>query len=129
VNRALALTASILGFTGVALGAVGAHALKRSVEGLPDAAERLGWWETGARYHLVHALALFGVAVLAQHVPGRLTRGAGALMTLGVALFSGSLYAMALTGSKAFAIATPFGGISFMSGWVLAALAANKLKS
>jgi uncharacterized membrane protein YgdD (TMEM256/DUF423 family) len=127
VNRALALAATILGFTGVALGAVGAHALKRSVEGLPDAAERLAWWETGARYHLFHALALFGLAVLAAHVPSRLTRGAGVLFVLGIALFSGSLYALALSGNKAFAMATPLGGVSFMAGWVLAALAASKL--
>lgn len=127
MNRALTLAASILGLTGVGLGAIGAHALKRWLGAAPDAAERLGWWETGARYHLIHALALFAIAVLAQHVPGRLPRSAGALMTLGVALFSGSLYAMALTGSRAFAMLTPFGGLCFLCGWTLAAVAARKL--
>ena len=127
MNRALAIAGSVLGFTGVAFGAIGAHALKRTVASLPDAADRLAWWETAARYHLVHALALFGIAVLAQHVPGKLPRAAGALFVAGIALFSGSLYAMALTGDKTFAMATPIGGFTFLAGWALAAFAATKL--
>lgn len=127
MNRSLAAAAAVLGFTGVGLGAIGAHALKGSVAGLPDAAERLAWWETGARYHLVHALALFGLAVLAHHVPGKLTRSAGALFVAGIALFSGSLYALALTGDKVFARVTPIGGLLFLTGWGVALLAALKL--
>jgi uncharacterized membrane protein YgdD (TMEM256/DUF423 family) len=60
-------------------------------------------------------------------VPGKLTRGAGSLFVAGIALFSGSLYALALTGEKVFARATPLGGLCFLGGWVLVLLAALKL--
>lgn len=127
MNRPLALAAAVLGFTGVALGALGAHALERAVVGLPDAARRLAWWETAARYHLIHALALLGVAALAQAAPGRLARSSGAAFVLGIALFSGSLYVMGATGERALGMVTPFGGLAFLAGWTFAAAAAWKL--
>jgi uncharacterized membrane protein YgdD (TMEM256/DUF423 family) len=123
MNRPLAVTSAVLGLLGVALGAMGAHALKHGLlEGAADAAQRLEWWETGARYHLIHALAIGLAASWATKT--KAARVGGWLFTAGVALFSGSLYAMALTGSTAFATATPLGGVAFMAGWVALVIAA-----
>jgi uncharacterized membrane protein YgdD (TMEM256/DUF423 family) len=120
--RPLGIVSAVLGFLGVALGAMGAHALKHG--GLltePDGAQRLEWWETAARYQLFHALAIGLAAVLAVKL--KTARVSGWLFTAGVVLFSGSLDAMTLTGSKAFAAATPLGGVCLMAGWVALAIA------
>lgn len=127
MNRLLATLTAILSFTGVAFGALGAHALKNVVKALPDAAERIAWWDTAAKYHLIHSLALGLVAVLAVQVPGRLTRTAAVCFVGGIALFSGSLYALALTGERALGLVTPFGGLAFLAGWLLVGLAAQRL--
>jgi len=127
MNRLLALLFALLSLTGVAFGAMGAHALKSAVGPLPDALERLAWWETAARYHLIHALALGLVAVLAAHVPGRLPRLAAACFVAGIALFSGSLYALALSGNRALGMVTPLGGLAFLLGWSLVSAAALRL--
>jgi uncharacterized membrane protein YgdD (TMEM256/DUF423 family) len=127
MNRLLTTLTAVLAFTGVAFGALGAHALKSAVGALPDAAERLAWWDTAAKYHLSHALALGLLAVLAVHVPGRLTRSAAACFVTGIALFSGSLYGLALTGTRALGIITPFGGLAFLAGWLLVGIAAQRL--
>jgi uncharacterized membrane protein YgdD (TMEM256/DUF423 family) len=103
-----------LGFLGVACGALGAHAVKALGE------DRLAWWETGARYHLIHALA---VGLLAAIVPAR-AKLTAALFVAGVVLFSGSLYALALTGTRALGMVTPFGGLSFLAGWLVLGMAA-----
>ena len=100
MDRRLAFLTAFLGFTAVALGALGAHAIKGAVLGLPDAVDRLNWWELGARYHLIHALAVGLVAVLSAHVTSRFPNIAAGLFTLGIILFSGSLYVMALTGVR-----------------------------
>ena len=107
-QRGLLLVCAVLGFTGVACGALGAHAVKALG---PD---RLAWWETGARYHLYHALA---VGLLAAIVPAR-AKLTAALFVIGVVLFSGSLYALALTGTLALGMVTPFGGLCFLAGWL-----------
>jgi uncharacterized membrane protein YgdD (TMEM256/DUF423 family) len=105
-----------LGFLGVAFGAFGAHALKARLS-----ADMLAVWHTGVLYHIVHALALFALALYA-----RATSPAGAAdsitapavaFTLGIALFSGSLYALALTGIRPLGAVTPFGGLSFLFAW------------
>lgn len=121
--------AAVLGFTGVALGALGAHGLKSSLDGLPDAAQRLGWWETAARYHLVHALAVGFAAIVAAHSPGRAARVAAALFVAGIAVFSGSLYVMGVTGLKALGALTPVGGFAQLGGWIALALAAWRAKA
>ena len=108
--------AAITGFTGVACGALGAHAVKAF------GPESLEWWNTGAKYHLIHALAIGLVAAL-------LPRRAGltaALFGAGVLLFSGSLYALALTGTRALGMVTPFGGLCFLAGWALLGLGAKR---
>ncbi len=127
MDRRLTFLTAVLGFTAVAFGAMGAHAMKSAVLGLPDAADRLGWWELAARYHLAHALAVGLAAVLAAHVAGRFPTLAAGLFTLGTILFSGSLYAMAITGARTLGAVTPFGGVAFLAGWLALGLGARGL--
>ena len=103
------LIGAMLGALGVALGAFGAHGLKARLD--PEA---LTWWNTGVQYHLWHAIAL--VAVGAAALPG--TRTVAILMALGVLLFSGSLYVMALTGTRWLGMVTPLGGLALIAGWL-----------
>ncbi len=128
MNRALTVLASVLGFLSVALGAFGAHAVKRVLETAPEAAQRLAWWETGSKYHLVHALAVGLTAVLAAHVEGLAPKLAGWLFAGGIVLFSGSLYAMTLTDLRALGAVTPFGGLLLLAGWALVGYSALKLR-
>ena len=76
----------------------------------------------------MHALALFGVALLAAHIPGRLVSWAGISFTVGILLFSGSLYALTLTGISKLGIITPFGGLAFLLGWFFLGLTAWRLQ-
>ena len=101
---------------GVALGAFGAHGLRDRLT--PDL---LAIYETGVRFHLVHALGLFVVAWLAGEDQGRAARVAGILLVVGILLFSGSLYLLALTGIRAFGAVTPFGGVAWLAAWVIVA--------
>ncbi len=120
--RSFLLLAAFFGFTGVALGAFAAHGLKARLS-----AEYLAIFHTGVTYQLIHALALFGVAILSAHLPGRLTAWAGGLFALGILLFSGSLYILTLTGIGKLGIITPIGGMAFLTGWLCLALAAWRL--
>lgn len=108
------LLAAINGFLGVAAGAFGAHALKDRLT-----PQLLATFETGARYQLTHALALLAVAWLASVQPGKLATAAGTCFAVGTVLFSGSLYALALSGVRWLGAITPLGGVCFLSGWVL----------
>jgi uncharacterized membrane protein YgdD (TMEM256/DUF423 family) len=123
------LAAGILGLTGVALGAMGAHALKAALEerGMLEA------WETASRYHLFHAVALLGAAAWSRAAapgPGeRLFVWAAWAWCLGVALFSGSLYWLALGGPRWLGPVTPLGGLALMTGWLLLAIAAFRKRS
>ncbi len=101
------------------LGAFAAHGLKDRLS-----AEYLAIFHTGVTYQLVHALALFGVALLATHIPGRLVTWAGLSFAIGIILFSGSLYLLTLTGVSKLGIITPFGGLGFLIGWFCLGLAA-----
>ena len=101
--------AGVAGALGVLLGAFGAHGL-RSVVADPHLLEV---WETAARYHLLHTLALCAVAL---H-PAR-PRVAGALFVAGIVIFSGSLYALVLTGVGVLGAITPIGGLAFVGGWL-----------
>ena len=118
------LAAGILGVIGVGLGAFGAHTLKAAL------IERgmLQSWETAARYHLIHAVALLGVAAWVRAAGGgsgiRLMAWVTRLWCVGVVLFSGSLYWLALGGPRWLGPITPFGGIAFIGGWLLVAIAA-----
>ena len=110
-----------LGALGVAIGAFGAHALKARAS-----ADMVAIWETGARYHVFHALALLATGWACERWPGTFASGAGWLFLVGIALFSGSLYALALTGVRALGAVTPLGGVCFIAGWVCLAMAAMR---
>ena len=105
------------GFSAVALGAFGAHALRARFEPLSDGARRLEWWHTAANYHLAHALALGLTALLFERAASSASAVAGWAFAIGTLLFSGSLYAMALSGVRALGMVTPFGGLAFLIGW------------
>ncbi|MBC3950334.1 DUF423 domain-containing protein [Pseudomonas folii] len=120
--RSFLMLAAFFGFTGVALGAFAAHALKSRLS-----PEYLAIFHTGVLYQLIHALAILGVAVLAAQLPGRLMTWAGFSFALGIVLFSGSLYMLTLTGISKLGIITPFGGLAFLVGWALLGLTAWRL--
>jgi uncharacterized membrane protein YgdD (TMEM256/DUF423 family) len=115
--------AGLLGLTGVALGAMGAHALKAIL------LERgtLAAWDTAARYHLLHAAALLGLAAWLRTAAGGGARRlvwAARCWCVGVGLFSGSLYWLALGGPRWLGPVTPLGGVALMAGWLLVTMAA-----
>lgn len=112
--RTFLMLAAFFGFTGVALGAFGAHGLKNRLS-----AEYMAIFQTGVLYQLIHALAIFGVALLAMQIQGRLVTYAGIAFTLGIILFSGSLYLLTLTGMSKLGIITPIGGLCFLLGWAI----------
>jgi uncharacterized membrane protein YgdD (TMEM256/DUF423 family) len=114
--------AAINGFVAVAAGAFGAHGLQGKLD-----AHSLEVFETGARYQMYHALAM-GLATLAIRGNAASTAQVAAVFFLiGIALFSGSLYILALTGTRAFGIVTPFGGLAFLVGWATLAWAGTKI--
>mgnify|MGYP002039254530 FL=1 len=82
---------------------------------------------TGTHYQLIHALALLGVAILALIAPGRLINLAGGFFAVGIVLFSGSLYALTLSGIAKLGIITPFGGLAFLAGWACLGVAAWRM--
>jgi len=116
------MLSAFFGFTGVALGAFAAHGLKSRLS-----AEYLAVFQTGVHYQMIHALALFGVALLSLHAPSRLLGIAGGAFVLGILLFSGSLYALALVGIGKLGIITPIGGVAFLVGWACLGLSAWRL--
>ena len=105
MNRALVAVGAINGAIAVAAGAFAAHALKARLE--PRALEV---FETGARYQMYHALAMVLCGLLAMTRPGW-------IFQVGIVLFTGSLYALALSGVKGLGAVTPFGGVAFLVGW------------
>jgi len=120
-GRRIVAAGAILAMLAVALGAFAAHGLKAVFD-----AYRLGIFETAVKYQMYHALALLAVGALASR-PGysrRLLQGAALAFGLGIALFSGSLYALALTGSGWLGALTPLGGLAFICGWIALAVAA-----
>ncbi len=116
--RPYLVLAALFGFSGVALGAFAAHGLKNRLS-----VDYLAIFQTAVHYQLIHALALFGVALLALQLPSRLLAWAGGLFILGTVLFSGSLYLLTLTGVGKLGIVTPLGGTAFLAGWACLALA------
>ncbi|HYE90322.1 MAG TPA: DUF423 domain-containing protein [Terriglobales bacterium] len=112
MTRLFVVLGATAGFTAVALGAFAAHGLKSR---LP--ADLFDVFEVGARYHMYHALALFAVAWMAARAPGGAASAAGWLFVAGIVLFSGSLYALALTGIRPLGAIAPIGGACFLAGW------------
>lgn len=104
---------SLSAFLAVVLGAFAAHALK---EKLPP--DLFNVWEVAVRYHMYHALALFAVAWVAIRFPSSTVSVAGWLFVVGTVIFSGSLYALSLSGMRWLGAITPLGGLCFLAGWL-----------
>ena len=115
--------ASIMGATGVVLAAFGEHSLAARLE--PHA---LAPFETGARYQLIHALAMGLAALAARGAARTMAKRAAGLFLIGILLFSGSLYGLALSGIPAIGFVTPFGGLALFAGWIMLALTALKME-
>ena len=112
---------SISGGLAVMIGAFGAHGLKDKLT-----EKMLANYMTGVEYHFYHTFALLAVGLLAMHFQPRLLSASGWSFTIGILIFSGSLYAMAMTGITRLGAITPIGGLLFIAGWVLLALAVLK---
>jgi uncharacterized membrane protein YgdD (TMEM256/DUF423 family) len=127
VERLFLVLAGCNGFLAVALGAFGAHGLRSKLAGLQDGPRRLEVWETASQYHLSHALALGLVAYLCSRSSLGAAPAAGFCFQAGIVIFSGSLYALALSGIRVLGAITPLGGLCFLAGWAALAFAAYKL--
>lgn len=118
MDRTFVLIGALAGFIGVALGAFGAHGLKTRVS--PD---MLAVFETGVRYQMYHAVALLLLGALAPTLSPRLANIAGWGFTVGILVFSGSLYALVLSDIRILGAITPIGGVAFLIGWACLAYA------
>jgi len=119
--RLVVAGAALLMAAAVALGAFGAHALKARFT-----SDAFALWQTAVNYHAWHALGLLGVGMLMTRFPNaRGLRGTAWLFVAGIALFCGSLYALAIGAPRAVGIMTPFGGVAFIAGWLLLAWTAR----
>ncbi|MGJ0515642.1 MAG: DUF423 domain-containing protein [Methylomicrobium sp.] len=107
---------------GVGMGAFGAHGLRNVIS-----PEMLAVYQTGVNYQMWHALGLIGIALLRRHeAESKLLNWAGWLMLIGIVLFSGSLYLLAIMDVKQLGMITPFGGVSFLIAWLLLAVYASR---
>lgn len=120
MDRIFFMLGSLSALIGVAAGAFGAHALRSRLS--PDL---LAIFETGVRYQMYHALALLAASWAVTRWPGSLTTASGWLFVLGTLLFSGSLYALSLSGIRWLGAITPVGGVAFIAGWACLAWAAR----
>ena len=112
---------SISGALAVMIGAFGAHGLKEKLS-----AEMLAIYKTGVEYHFYHTLALLAVGLVALHFQSKWLTASGWSMFAGIVIFSGSLYALSISGVKVLGAITPIGGLCFIAGWILLALAVIK---
>ncbi len=112
-SRLIILSAGLFGFTGVALGAFGAHALKETLA----ARGSVSTWQTAVLYQLIHAVALLALTMLTGNWVN--ARWIALCWSLGIVLFSGSLYWLSLGGPKILGPITPLGGLAFLAGWAL----------
>jgi uncharacterized membrane protein YgdD (TMEM256/DUF423 family) len=115
--RLIAVLGAANGFAAVAFGAFGAHVLKARL-----APEQLATFHTGSDYQGLHALALLATGLACLVLDSRALRIAGALFVAGILLFSGSLYLLAVTGTRWLGAVTPFGGGALLAGWLLLAV-------
>jgi uncharacterized membrane protein YgdD (TMEM256/DUF423 family) len=119
MDRIFFALGALSAFVGVAAGAFGAHGLKGRLD-----ADALAIFETGARYQMYHAFALVAAAWAVGRWPGTAASASGWLFVVGTLLFSGSLYALGLSGVRWLGAITPFGGVAFLAGWLCLAWAA-----
>ena len=118
MDRTFLLVGALAGFVGVALGAFGAHGLRTRLS-----TEMLAVFETGVRYQMYHALASLLVGLMMSPMGGWAIHTAGWAFVIGIVVFSGSLYLLALTGTTMFGAITPIGGLAFLVGWGLLLIA------
>jgi uncharacterized membrane protein YgdD (TMEM256/DUF423 family) len=118
MERGFSIAGAVAAMIGVIVGAFGAHGLR----GRLSPAD-LEIFETGVRYHMYHALGLFAVAWAASRWPSGATTLAGWLLIVGIVVFSGSLYALVLTGQRWLGAVTPIGGVALIAGWAALAWA------
>lgn len=110
MNRKLLIASGIFGFLGVGLGAFGAHILENQLS-----LQMMETYKTGILYHLIHSAALLAIALSGN----KRLNTSGYFFIAGIILFSFSLYLYSLTGVRFFAMVTPVGGISFLTGWAV----------
>jgi len=120
-ERILVAIGALNMFIAVGCGAFGAHGLKKMIS-----EEMLVIWHTAVTYQFIHALGMIAVALLMPRMGGAALRWAGQLMLAGIVVFSGSLYLLALTGTRILGAITPLGGVAFLAAWLLVAWAAFK---
>lgn len=116
-NRNILLAGAVFMAVGVLLGAFGAHALKKVLS-----PEMLSIYKTGVEYQFYHALGLLAIGLVGFHIESKWFRWSGILLIIGIIIFSGSLYALSISGIKILGAITPIGGLSFVAGWVCLAV-------
>jgi uncharacterized membrane protein YgdD (TMEM256/DUF423 family) len=120
MDRLFFILGAVSAAISVATGAFGAHGLKARVG--PDL---LAIWETASRYQMYHAIGLIAAAWIASRWPSTAANASGWLFVAGTVIFSGSLYALTLSGVRALGAITPIGGLAFIAGWIVLAWAAG----
>ncbi|MBL0742929.1 DUF423 domain-containing protein [Chryseolinea lacunae] len=123
-QRNTLLTAAVLGFVAVAIGAFGAHAFKPTL----IATGRLDTYELAVRYQFYHTFALLAVGMLMSHFDSKKLYWASLFFFLGILLFCGSLYVLCMTGIGVLGAVTPLGGVLFLLGWAFLLLGVAKRK-
>ena len=118
------IISSISGFLAVSIGAFGAHALKSTLE----KTGHLATFQTGSQYHFIHTLAIFALAFLIKaHPESKYLHWSVMCFSIGILLFSGSLYALSVSGLSKLGAITPIGGLLFIAGWLLILVFSYKL--
>ena len=122
MSKVFIILGSLNAFLAVALGAFGAHGLQNKLT-----EQMLATYETGVKYHMMHALGLILIGIISRYTSGSvLINWSGWLICAGIVLFSGSLYLLSIGGIRWLGAITPLGGLSFLAGWLLLAIAAFK---
>ena len=122
MNKLFIIISSVSGMLAVGLGAFGAHALKTQLE----TSGNLNTYHTAVQYQFYHTLALLGIAILSAKLESQWLNLAGYSMSVGILIFSGSLYILCFTGIKWLGAITPIGGLAFILGWLFLLLAGIK---
>ena len=121
MSKTILIVAAIFLTLAVIIGAFGAHGLKPHLN-----VESLARYKTGVEYHFYHALGLLLVGILSVYMPGAHLKWTAIFLSVGIVLFSGSLYILAITGIKWLGAITPIGGLCFILGWIFLAVTAWK---